>query len=142
MAKDPIASVPAFPSVTQEVADLTLLTLCGLAGRKFHFAEENTVWVVADWIRGSCSRDVPSRDENLRSPVVFHLCFLPKARVPSQVLLDVELSEAAMERRAQHVPQTEGRDHKTSVTVRFSLRDPESCGLLRFSHWMWTSDHL
>lgn len=91
VAKDPIASVPAFPSVTQEVADLTLLTPCRLSGRKFHFAdEENTVWVVTDKIRGSRNRDVPSRGENLRIPVFFfHLCFLPKARVPRQVLLDV-----------------------------------------------------
>lgn len=42
VAKDPIASIPAFLSVTQEVADLLLP--CRLAGRSFHFAdEENTV---------------------------------------------------------------------------------------------------
>lgn len=48
--------LPAFLSVPQEVADLTLFTPCRRAGMDSHFTDkENTVRVVTDWCQGSCN---------------------------------------------------------------------------------------
>lgn len=48
--------LPAFLSVIQEVADLTLFTPCRPTGVTSHFAdEENTVRVVTDWSQDSCN---------------------------------------------------------------------------------------
>lgn len=48
--------LPAFLSVTQEVADLTLFTPCRLTAMNSHLAdEENTVRVVTDKSQGSCN---------------------------------------------------------------------------------------
>lgn len=40
--KSHVAPLPAFLTVTPEVADLTLFTPCGLAGMNSHFADDES----------------------------------------------------------------------------------------------------